>query len=164
VFVAAGHRVHARGVAYASASLPSAERRRRIIDMSSGPIDVVLQVEAEPDADADEVAALALRLRDELHEVDGTDIRLARSGAPPAGAKSADAVEWGTLLVQIVSSGALTALITAASAWIARQRSGSIRVKIGDDELELSGASSDDQRRLVAEWLARRDARPAGDA
>jgi hypothetical protein len=132
--------------------------------MSGRPTDVVLQVTAASDADAEEVAELALRLRDELQDIDGADVRLARSGAPPAGSKAGDAVEWGTLLVQIVSSGALTALLAAAGTWLARRRSGSIKVKIGDDELELTGASSEEQRRVVDDWLARRRPRSATDA
>jgi len=132
--------------------------------MPSGPTDVVLQVTAEPDADAEEVAELALRLRDALRDIDGAAVELSRSGAPPAGTKAGEAVEWGTLLVQLASSGAMTALISAASAWLARRRSGSIRVKIGDDELELTGASSEQQQRLVDEWLARRTPAPATDA
>ncbi len=41
---------------------------------------------------------------------------------------------------------------------------GRVRVKIGEDELVLTGASSEDQRRLIDDWLARREAAPAGDA
>jgi hypothetical protein len=119
------------------------------------PTEVVVRVDAGADGDEEEVAELALRLRDELHEVDGASVRLAREAPAPAGAKGA-AVEWGTLLVGVVSSGALTALITTASSWLGRQRGGSVRVRIGDDELELTGATSEEQRRLVDAWLARR--------
>jgi len=120
------------------------------------PTEVVVRVDAGPDGDEEEIAELALRLRDELREVDGAaSVRLARDAPAPPGAKGA-AVEWGTLLVGVVSSGALTALVTTASSWLGRQRGGSVRVRIGDDELELTGATSEEQRRLVDAWLARR--------
>ncbi len=121
------------------------------------PTEVVVRVDAGPDGDEEEVAELALRLRDELREVDGASARLSRDAPAPTGAKG-DAVEWGTLLVGVVSSGALTALVTTASSWLGRQRGGSVRVRIGDDELELTGATSEEQRRLVDAWLARRAA------
>ena len=124
-------------------------------DVVEQPTEVVVCVDAGPNGDEEEVAELALRLRDELHEVDGASVRLAREAPAPPGAKGA-AVEWGTLLVGVVSSGALTALVTTATSWLGRQRGGSVRVRIGDDELELTGATSEEQRRLVEAWLARR--------
>jgi hypothetical protein len=132
--------------------------------MSAAPTQVVLRVDAGPDADEEEVAELALRLRDDLEALDVGSVELSRSGTAPAGAKSVDPIEWGTLLVAIGSSPALMTLIRTANAWIARQRQGRVRVKIGEDELELTGASTDDQRRLIDDWLARRGAEPGGDA
>jgi hypothetical protein len=132
--------------------------------MSAAPTQVVLRVDAGPDADEEEVAELALRLRDDLEALDVGPVELSRSGTAPAGAKSVDPIEWGTLLVAIGSSPALMTLIRTANAWIARQRQGRVRVKIGEDELELTGASTDDQRRLIDDWLARRGAEPGGDA
>ena len=96
-------------------------------------------------------------------EVDLESVHLASGGERPAGAKSGDVVEWGTRVVGVASSGAVTALITAVSTWIRRQPSASVRVKVGEDELELTGASSDDQRRLTEAWLARRSAGAGSD-
>jgi Effector Associated Constant Component 1 len=132
--------------------------------MSATPTQVVLRVDPGPDADDEELAELALRLRDDLQALDVGPVQLSRGGTAPAGAKSVDPIEWGTLLVAIGSSPALLTLIRTANAWLARQRQGRVRVKIGDDELELTGASTDDQRRLIDDWLARRGAEPGGDA
>jgi hypothetical protein len=131
--------------------------------MSGAQTQVILDIEAGPDADQEEVAELALRLREDLREVDLESVALASGGERPTGAKSGDVMAWGTLVVAIASSGAMTALITAVSTWIRRQPSASVRVKIGEDELELTGASSDDQRRLIEAWLARRSAAPGSD-
>jgi hypothetical protein len=127
-------------------------------------IELVLRVDAGPDADPEETAELALRLRDELRETEAASVQLGRGDAAPPGAKTGDPIAWGTLVVDIVSSGTLTAVLTTANAWIARQRRGRLHVKIGDDELLLSGVSSEDQRRVIDDWLARRGAETPSDA
>jgi len=76
------------------------------------------------------------------------------------GAKSSDAVEWGTLVVSMVSSGALTALIKTADSWLARQRHG-ISLRVGEDELVLTGSSTAHQQRVIEQWLS---ARASGNA
>ena len=118
--------------------------------------ELALRIDAGPDADDEELAQLALRLRADLDGVDEASVRLARGGSPEPGAKSAASVEWGTLLVSTVTSGALTAILRTANAWVARQRGGAISVRVGGDELVLTGASTEDQRRVVEDWLARR--------
>jgi hypothetical protein len=125
--------------------------------MGASPTQLIVRVDAGPGAEAEELADLALGLRADLDEVDEASVRLAREGAPPPGAKGGDVVEWGTLVVSLVSSGALTALVNTLNAWISRQR-GDVTVRIGDDELVLSGASSADRRRLIDDWLAQRTA------
>jgi hypothetical protein len=128
------------------------------------PYEVVVEVGGGEDADDAVRAELASRLRADLEASDDVEsVRLATSGDAPAGAKAGDAVMWGTLIVSVVSTGALTALITLARDWVGRQRDGSVRVKIGDDELELTAVSAEDQRRLVDEWLARREGRAPTD-
>jgi hypothetical protein len=126
------------------------------------PHEVVLRIDAGPDADAEEIAELTLRLRNDLREQDVGSVDLAHGEEAPAGAKGS-AVEWGTLVVGVVSSGALTAVLTTANSWISRQRRGRVHVKIGDDELMLTGMPSEDQRRLIDHWLERQRG-TAGDA
>jgi hypothetical protein len=67
------------------------------------------------------------------------------------------------LLVGVVSSKALSALIDTVNGWLSRRRGGTVSVKIGEDELVLTGASSEDQRRIIDDWLARRGTGAAGD-
>jgi Effector Associated Constant Component 1 len=124
--------------------------------MSGIPDEVVLRIDAGPDADAEEVAELALRLRDDLRANDVASVELARDAEAPERAKAGGAVEWGTLLVGVVSSGALTAVLTTANSWVSRQRRGRVHVKIGEDELMLTGMPTDEQRRLIDHWIARR--------
>ena len=126
--------------------------------MAAAPTELVVRVDAGPQADDVELADLALELRHDLRELDGASVELARGGASEPGAKSADAVEWGTLIVSAVTSGALTAVLRTANAWVERRRGSGISVKIGDDELILTGASSAEQQRVIEDWLARRTA------
>ena len=125
--------------------------------MGAAPTQLIVHVDAGPGAEAEELADLAFGLRADLDEVDEASVHLAREGVPPPGAKAGEVVEWGTLVVSLVSSGALTAFVNTLNAWISRQR-GDVTVRIGDDELVLSGASSADRRRLIDDWLAHRTA------
>ena len=124
--------------------------------MSGEPIQIIVRVDLRSDADLEERAESALSLRDDLANLDVESVEFAGGLRPEVGAKSGDPVSWGTLLVGVVSSKALTALINTANGWLRRQRSGTVSVKIGEDELVLTGASSEDQRRIIDDWLARR--------
>lgn len=126
--------------------------------MGAAPMQLIVRVDPGPDADDRERADLAFRLRDELDPIDDASVQLARGEAPEPGAKTGDPVEWGTLVVSAVTSGALSAVLKTAHVWVARRRGTSLSVKIGDDELVLSGASTDEQRRVIEDWLARQTA------
>ena len=126
--------------------------------MGAAPVQVVVRVDAGLDADQSELGQLTLRLRDELEQLDDASAELARGRTPEPGAKSGDVVEWGTLVVSAVTSGALTAVLKTAHAWLVRQRSGSLSVRIGDDELVLTAVSLGEQRRVIDDWLARQAA------
>ena len=123
--------------------------------MGAEPMQLIVRVDAGPDADDRERAELAFLLGGDLDHLDDTSVELARGGAPEPGAKSGDPVEWGTLMVSAVTSGALSAVLKTAHVWVSRRRGTSLSVRIGDDELVLTGASSDEQRRVIEDWLAR---------
>ena len=131
--------------------------------MSGEPTQIVVRVDLGSDADLEERADSALSLRDDLANLDVESVQFASGTSPEAGAKAGDPVSWGTLIVGVVSSKALTALITTVNGWLSRQRGGTVSVKIGGDELVLTGVSSDDQRRIIDDWLARRGTGDAGD-
>ena len=126
--------------------------------MGAAPMQLIVRVDAGPEADDRERAELSFLLRDDLEHVDDTTVELARGGEHEPGAKSGDPVEWGTLLVSAVTSGALSACLKTAHAWVGRRRGTALSIRIGDDELVLTGASSDDQRRVIDDWLARQTA------
>ena len=80
------------------------------------------------------------------------------------GAKTGMVVDMTTLLVAFASSGALTAVVTAVSAWVMRNQGRTAKLKLGDDELELTGLSATSKTRpsrpgshvsksLLYQWL-----------
>lgn len=123
--------------------------------MGAAPMQLIVRVDAGPGADDRERAELAFLLRADLDQVDGTVVEAARGRDPGPGAKSGDPVEWGTLMVSAVTSGALSAVVKTAHVWLTRRRGTSLSVSIGGDELVLTGASTDEQRRVIEDWLAR---------
>jgi Effector Associated Constant Component 1 len=133
---------------------------RYVLLIEAEPVQILLEVDAGPDGDAGERAELGLRLRDELVLADVESVDPASGGELPGGAKGGDSFAWGSLVVTLVSSGALTALIGTVNSWLGRQRRGSVSVRIGDDELVLTSAAPEEQRRLVEEWLGRHGSEP----
>ena len=86
---------------------------------------------------------------DELRGVRGIKVERARTEAP-ADAKALDAALIGTVLVSLGGAGgAITALVGVLGSWVTRANGRKIRVRIGETELELTGAGQDEQRELV---------------
>jgi hypothetical protein len=117
-------------------------------------IEVGLQVD-EGGADADRLERLALLLSEEVSGVEVEEVRLDRSGDVPAGTRGVDAATAGALVVSVAPAiQAVGNLIAAVVGWLRRGGAErTVRVKIGDDELELTGADSKIQRELVDRWL-----------
>jgi hypothetical protein len=58
-------------------------------------------------------------------------------------------------VVTIAQTPLLGEIVEAARSWLARSRQGTIKLELDGDVLELTGISSDEQRRLTDEWLRR---------
>jgi hypothetical protein len=115
---------------------------------------VVVEGAAMPDSDLDQIT---LGLRRELLELPVGDVVPVPAGATPDGARVADAVAIGAFVVLLNSSSALlTSLVSTIRAW--RRDTipdGRIRLKLGDDEIELSGLSEEVETRLLEDWARR---------
>lgn len=113
-----------------------------------------LSFESLADDDAEREAELGRALRE---AVLSTDVEKADFAAKPApsGAKTGIVVDMTTLLVAIASSGALTAVVTAVQAWVMRNQGRTAKLVLGDDELELTGLSRDQQDKAIKTWLDR---------
>ncbi|HEX6234545.1 MAG TPA: hypothetical protein VFZ63_15570 [Jiangellaceae bacterium] len=118
-----------------------------------------LRVRLEEDGANDErLDALAGYLRNELIQLDVEEVTALRIGEPPEGSRAIDLVAAGGLFVTLSQSAErLHAVVSAISSWL-RRGSGAqrtVRLEIGGDSLELSGASEADQQRLIDLFISR---------
>ena len=114
-----------------------------------------VQLEVDPDVDAHELDELTHRLRRELLELDVTAVERTPGAPPPPGAKAAEATGLGALLVTLATTPEmLRAVINTVRGWLARDRGRKVKLKLDDSELELSNASSEQQERLISDWIA----------
>jgi len=109
----------------------------------------------EVGADAEQLEELTRALRAEILTLDVESVVPRSGGEAPPGARGVDAAAVGALVVSVAPAlGALARLVTTVVDWLRRggtQRT--VRLKIGDDELELSGASSAMQQQLAMDWI-----------
>jgi hypothetical protein len=113
-------------------------------------------VDAGPDSDAEELAELTRRLRGQLLELDVDAVEPATGGEAPAGAKGVELLAIGGLVIQFaMKSEVLKSVVDATTAWLGRQQGRSVKLTLDGDTLEVTGVSSDEQRRLVDLWVAR---------
>jgi hypothetical protein len=120
------------------------------------PLSVGVRVLA-PEADAESVQDLTHHLREALLDADVDDVRPATAGPPPPGAKSAEAVALGSLVVTLAPT-VLENLFGMVSSWLSRQ-SADVQVEI--DGNRFQGRVTRSQRdELLRAYLSRVDPRP----
>jgi hypothetical protein len=113
-------------------------------------------VDAGADSDAEELAELTRRLRGQLLELDVDAVEPATGGEAPAGSKGVELLAIGGLVIQFaMRSEVLKSVVDATTAWLGRQQGRSVKLTLDGDTLEVTGVSSDEQRRLVDLWVAR---------
>jgi hypothetical protein len=114
------------------------------------------QLDAGPEHDAEELAELTQRLRDELLELDVDAVEPATGGAAPEGAKGLELLAVGGLVVRFaMKAPVLRAVVDTNVGWLGRQQARSVKLTLDGDTLELTGVSSDEQQRLIELWVAR---------
>jgi hypothetical protein len=118
-----------------------------------------VQVVVGPDGDPEETAEATLRLRRELLDLDIDAVEVPGSGEPPPGSRAVDVAALGALLVHLADSEMLAGVVAAVRSWLSGSSRRSIKLELGGDVLELRGVSSQEQRRLTDEWLARHASR-----
>ncbi len=114
----------------------------------SDAIRLNLQVSAD-DASSDEIDEMTRRLLAELRQTDVESAELAAGGPAPAGAKSAEVVTAGTILLSVVPA-ALPKLIDFVQAWAMRGRGRTVKFKgkIAGQPVEFEGSPEDLQALL----------------
>ncbi|MET9078204.1 hypothetical protein ABZX95_40120 [Streptomyces sp. NPDC004232] len=114
-----------------------------------------LRVAVLPDSgeDTGEAADWASRLLAELSEFDDATIDMEAGGEAPEGSKGLGSAA-GALLARLASVDVLKALLEAVRAWATRTGR-TVEVSIDGDVLKLTGASREQQERVIEAWLAR---------
>jgi hypothetical protein len=115
---------------------------------------VRVEVDVAVDADPEVVVGSLLGLRKELAELDADAVDLDENGPAPDGTKGVGETA-NALIVTLSDSAVLVALAGVLRSWVGRDRGRKARMRIGDDEIELSRASEEEQARLAEEWLRR---------
>lgn len=123
--------------------------------MSAARGELAVELLAGPGIDAEELAGLTGRLRAELLDLDVDAVRPGDGGAAPEDSKGIGLVAAGELLVQFVGQDVLQSVISGIRSWLGRQRARSVKLTLDGDSIELTGASSADQDRLIDLWVAR---------
>jgi hypothetical protein len=122
-------------------------------------VELLVVLEPDADADAEETDLLARQLRRELRSLDVDDVTPVVAGEAPAGSKGADAASVTELLVTLSASGGVFAMVVATvKDWLGR-RSGAhtVSLTIDGDTLELDGATADERAELIATFVRRHE-------
>ena len=118
---------------------------------------VVVRVD-EFGADAERLTELAEALRTELLELDLDDVRALRGGDPPPGSRGIDVAVVGALLASLNGSAEVGGkLLTTVRSWLDRGNNSvqrTVELSVGDKKLKLTGASNEQQDRLIEEFVS----------
>lgn len=115
-----------------------------------------VRIEAEPDADREELVALAVRLREWLLPVGVESVGLVAAGPAPSGTRSAGMFVAGVLTVLFArSSELLGKLVDVVQSWLSSSGARSVRLELDGDVLEVTGITRGDQRELIRTWIDR---------
>lgn len=115
-----------------------------------------LCIETVPEAEAEELAVLAVQLREQLLELDIESAEPATVGEAPPGTRAGELLVAGVLTVMLAqSSGLLTALVETVKSWAALSRERSVKLEVDGDVLEVNGITRSDQRELIQAWIDR---------
>jgi hypothetical protein len=115
-----------------------------------------VSIEAEPDADREELVALAVRLREWMLPVGVESVGFVTTGPAPSGTRSAGMFVAGVLTVLLARSSELLAkLIDVVQSWLSSSGARSVRLELDGDVLEVTGITRGDQRELIRTWIDR---------
>lgn len=117
-------------------------------------VELTVGIGLGQEADAAELDEATRDLRRELLDLDVEDVQRPDAGPPPAGARAVEVALLGTLLVS-AGQHAVGAVVDVLAGWLSRRPQRSLKLRIGDDEIELTDASDEQQRELVAAFLDR---------
>jgi len=127
-----------------------------VSDMTEEHPELAIELLADPDTDAEELAQLTDRLRTELLGLDVDAVYAASKAEAPDSSKGIDLLAAGALVVQFVlRADVLQSIIDGLRSWLGRQHARCIKLTLDGDSLELAKASTAEQDRLVELWVMR---------
>ena len=120
-------------------------------------MELLVVLEPEAGADAEETDLLGRSLRRELRSLDVDDVAPVPAGESPPGSKGVDAASATQLLVTLSASGGVFAMVVATVRdWLSRRSGGStVTLTIDGDTLELSNATAAERAELVETFVRR---------
>jgi hypothetical protein len=111
---------------------------------------------SEAGSDPARLDELTNRLREELLDLDVDDVERVSAGEAPAGTRAIELAAIGALLVTMQQSGVLVAkVVNTVREWLKRdpEPTRAVKITLGDRTIELTAASSEQQDKLVAEFV-----------
>jgi hypothetical protein len=120
-------------------------------------MDVLLVLEPDAELDADAGERLTRQLRAELAELDIESIGAPAGRDAPDGAKGADPVTLGAIVMAMSASGGVfNSVVETLRDWLGRHaRRHRISVTIDGDTIELERASAEQEQQLVEAYVRR---------
>jgi len=120
---------------------------------------IILNVDAGPEADPEEIEKITRQLREEILELDVEAVDFVSAGEAPVKAKAGDPVAWGTLILTASVSGGIgsasAALVGMLQSWLMSQNKGRITLEIDGDKLEVEKPTLKERQQLINAWLER---------
>lgn len=124
--------------------------------MTEGFARLYLCIEANSDADAEELRRLAVQLRRHLKELDIESADHTYVGPAPPNTRAGEIFVAGALTIMLAqSSGLLTALVETVRSWVSRGAERRVKLEIDGDVLEINGITRSEQRELIQAWIDR---------
>ncbi len=120
-------------------------------------MELLVAVQPEAGADAEEAERLGRQLRNELRSLDVDDVVAVPGEEAPAGSKGVDVASVTQMLVTLSASGGVIATVVATVRdWLSRRSGGSKVTLTNDgDTLVLDSASAAEKAELIGTFVRR---------
>src|SRR5262245_58332489 len=109
---------------------------------------VVFTIHPGEDVDPKEVDRQTVQLLGDLRRTDVDSVERVREGEAPEGSMGLEVVALGSLLVKL-GPAAIDKVADLFQAWLGRGANRTLEVKIGENSIVLTDASTDERRKLV---------------
>jgi hypothetical protein len=118
-------------------------------------LSVTVEIASDPDADAARLDELTRSLRRELFDLDVEAVERVEDTSTPPGAKVGEVLALGALVITVAKkAGSVAQVVKALQGWTARGGR-SVKLDVGGDTIEITGASRAQQDQLIAAWIER---------